>query len=98
MRSKSPGELRDRTRISRAETLRGGFQNPVARQPPGIRGPWRSFPVPPARGGGHGVEGGGVGGGDHRPAGFTHEIAGVDRLAYEINFRRKKGRSFERRL
>src|SRR4051794_29860435 len=48
--------------------IRGGFQNGIARQALGIRGPWCSFPVLPARGGGDGVEGGGVGGGDHRPA------------------------------
>src|SRR3954453_22517107 len=48
--------------------LRGGFQNGIARQALGIRGPWCSFPVLPARGGGEGVEGGGVGGGDLRPA------------------------------
>jgi DNA replication protein DnaC len=40
----------------------------------------------------HGRDGVGLG------AGFTHEIARVDRLAYEINFGRKKGCSFERRL
>src|SRR4051794_41604752 len=48
--------------------IRGGFQNGIARQALGIRGPWCSFPVLPARGGGDGVEGGGVGGGGHRPA------------------------------
>ena len=52
---------------SRQPALRGGFQNPVARQPLGIRRPWRSFSVLRAQGGEHGVEGGGVGGGDHRP-------------------------------
>src|SRR5919205_789333 len=50
-----------------ARLLRRGFQNPVARQALGIGGTWRSFPALSARGGEHGVEGGGVGGGDYRP-------------------------------
>src|SRR3954447_13095655 len=52
--------------ISPEPTLRGGFQNPVAPQPLGIRRPWHSFPTPLAPGGGHGIESDGVGGGDHR--------------------------------
>ena len=36
------------------------------RKPLGIRRPWRSFPVPLALGGEHGVEGSSAGGRDHR--------------------------------